>query len=47
MKPIKSPSRATALLIKKAKRKHENDITCNLIWPRHFSRQNSIEPPKI
>jgi hypothetical protein len=38
-KPIKSPSRATALLIKKAKRKNEKDNTCSLIWPRHFSSQ--------
>jgi len=43
MKPVKSPSRATALIIKKQIRKNEKNTIGNLIWPRHFGSKNTVK----
>jgi hypothetical protein len=46
-KPIKSPSRATALLIKKAIRKNENNRLSHPFQPSNFRRKGAAKSVRI
>jgi len=47
MKPVKSPSRATALIIKKQIRKNEKNHTCLLFCPGSIRGKNATKQGKI